>query len=374
MNKYDARTCIVGANRRVDNGLIDQRNTEFTMLVSTPTAAANPVPSRGTVLILGANGRLGRAATAAFSAAGWRLLTQARRALAENRSGLQPILCEASDTEAVLQACADGVDVIVHGWNPPYTDWEKQVPLLTESALQIARRTGALLMLPGNVYNFGRTLPAVLDEDTPQQPNTSKAAIRIALEQRLQAATAEGVRSVVIRAGDFIGGAGPGTWFDLVIASKLGRGRFIYPGPMQLAHAWAWLPDLARVFVAVAERRAGLAPFEVLHYAGLTLTGRELHAACERAIGRPLQVKQLPWWLLRLAAPVVPMLRALVEMRYLWQRPHRLQQGRLEQLLGNVPRAGVDDAVRDALDQISVGTSRPGNPQTRAPSAPGVHA
>lgn len=344
------------------------------LTTTTPSPAAVPATSRATVLILGANGRLGRAAAAAFAAAGWRVLAQARRALAEKHPGLQPILCEASDTEAVLKACAGGVDVIVHGWNPPYTDWEKQVPLLTESALQIARRTGALLMLPGNVYNFGRALPAVLDEDTPQQPSTSKAAIRIALEQRLQAASAEGVRSVVIRAGDFIGGAGPGTWFDLVIASKLVQGRFTYPGPMQLAHAWAWLPDLARVFVAVAERRTGLAPFEVLHYAGLTLTGCELHAACERALDRPLQVKQLPWWLLRLAGPVAPMLRALVEMRYLWQRPHRLQQRRLEQLLGNVPQAGVDVVVRDALNQINPGTSRPENPQTRAPSAPGARA
>ena len=41
--------------------------------------------------------------------------------------------------------------------------------------------------------------------------------------------------------------------------------------------------------------------------------------------GQPdLPLRRLPWWALRLVAPVVPLLRELVEMRYLWQQPLRL--------------------------------------------------
>jgi nucleoside-diphosphate-sugar epimerase len=199
-------------------------------------------------------------------------------------------------------------------------------------SIRVAEASGATLMLPGNVYNFGRELPAVLSEHTPFVANTPKAAQRIALEAALDASRA---RSIVIRAGDFLGDAG--TWIDLAIGKGLAQGRITQMGPQDLAHAWAWLPDLAQVFVRVAERRDALPPHAVLHYEGLTLTGAELQAAFEAALGRPLQASAFPWWALRLAAPFSPMMRALTEMRYLWQRPHRLDEARLQALIGPVP-------------------------------------
>jgi len=35
------------------------------------------------------------------------------------------------------------------------------------------------------------------------------------------------------------------------------------------------------------------------------------------ATGRPLRSTTLPWWLIRLASPLVPMWRELLAMRYL---------------------------------------------------------
>jgi nucleoside-diphosphate-sugar epimerase len=155
------------------------------------------------------------------------------------------------------------------------------------------------------------------------------------------------VRSIVVRAGDFLGDAG--TWLDLAMAKDLARGRFTQMGPTDQPHAWAWLPDLARVFVQVAERRALLAPHRALHFEGLTLTGAQLQQAFESALGRPLATRRFPWPLLRLATPFSPMLRALFEMRYLWQRPHRLDGGRLRALLGTVPATPLDAVVRQCL-------------------------
>lgn len=303
-----------------------------------------------TVLILGANGRFGQVAMQAFAHAGWNVIAQTRSpARAPLPAAARSLVCDATDASAVLAGCASRIDVVVNALNPLYTEWETRVAPLADSALRIARETGALLMLPGNVYNFGRNLPPYLKEDTPQRADTSKATIRIALEQRMQEAAAQGVRSVVIRAGDFMGGSGPGTWIDLVIAKSLHKGRLVYPGPLGIEHAWAYLPDLARVFVAVAEKRAQLQPFEALHYGGLSLTGAELHAAFERVTGTPLRIGRFPWWLLRAAAPFVPMMRALVEMHYLWQRAHRLEQRRLEALLGTVPQTGIDEVLREFL-------------------------
>ncbi|HYD97676.1 MAG TPA: NAD-dependent epimerase/dehydratase family protein [Noviherbaspirillum sp.] len=300
-------------------------------------------------LILGANGRLGHAAVEAFSNAGWKVIAQSRSAQRDALPrAVVSVQCDPLDTDELVRRCG-AVQVIVNGLNPAYTEWERLVPPITRSALALARRTGALLMLPGNVYNFGNALPEHLAEDTPQAANTSKARIRIELERQMQSAATEGVRSVVIRAGDFLGGNVPGTWIDLVIAKKLDKQEVVYPGPPDLPHAWAYLPDLAQVFVAVAERRDALAPFEVLHYGGLTLTGLELFHALEAAAGRPLKLRQMPWWLLKMASPVVPMFRALLEMRYLWQRPHRLDESKLRKLIGTVPHTPIVEALRQSL-------------------------
>jgi len=312
------------------------------------------------VMVLGANGRLGRAAVVAFAAAGWQVLAQLRRApRAPLPAGVQTVQADALDL-ATLAAAASGVDLIVHALNPDYTRWAMLLPPLTDAVIRLAECTGATLVLPGNVYNFGNRLPARLDEATPFAATHPKAAQRIALEATLaDAARQRGVRSIVVRAGDFLGDQG--TWLDLAMAKGLARGRFTQLGPADRPHAWAWLPDLARVLVQVAERRAALAPHTVLHFAGHTLTGAELQQAVEAALGRPLRRSTFPWPLIRLAAllPGRPgaMPRALVQTRYLWQRPHRLDDGRLQALLGTVPHTPLAELVRSALAGLPGGTA-----------------
>ncbi len=307
-----------------------------------------------TVLVLGANGRLGRAAVLAFSAAGWQVRAQLRRPpRAPLPAGVQLLQCDAQDLPA-LTAAGQGAPVIVNALSPDYTQWARLLPPITATTLALARATGATLMLPGNVYNFGNQLPPVLTETTPFAATHPKAAQRMALEAALADAAAAGVRSIVIRAGDFLGDAG--TWLDLAMAKGLARGRFTQMGPANLPHAWAWLPDLAQTFVQVAARRAALPAHAVLHFPGLTLTGAQLQQACAAALGRPLQTRQFPWPLLRLATPFSPMLRSLFEMRYLWQRPHSLDGSRLQALLGTVPQTPVDSVVRQCIDSLGLPT------------------
>ena len=84
----------------------------------------------------------------------------------------------------------------------------------------------------------------------------------------------------MITAGDFFG-AGEGSWLDQVVVKAIAKGRLDYPGDPDLVHAWAYLPDLARAFVAVAALPE-LAPFERFAFAGHSVTGHEFLAATER--------------------------------------------------------------------------------------------
>lgn len=309
-----------------------------------------------TVLILGAAGRLGQALAAAFADAGWQVRAQARKPLPVALTGhphVQPVRCDATDVAALSQA-AHGATVIVNALNPLYTEWERLALPLADAALAVARASGALLMLPGNVYNYGREMPPLLTPATPECGNTPKARIRIEIEARLAAAAREGVDSAVIRAGDFFGGPGTGTWLDLAMMTQLGRGKFIYPGNADMTHAWAYLPDLAQVFVRVAAQRAQLRGLHRLHFAGHTLTGADFKAATEAVLGRELRSGGLPWWLMRLVAPFNPMWRELLVMRYLWERPHALEDPALRELIGTVPRTPLPQALRSALAELDV--------------------
>ncbi len=309
-----------------------------------------------TVLILGAAGRIGQVIALAFANAGWQVRAQARKALPAALQGharVQPVSCDATDV-AALTAAAQGASVLVNALNPVYTEWDRLALPLADAALAVARASGALMMLPGNVYNFGREMPALLTPSTPEIGSTPKARIRIEMERRLAAAASQGVDSLVLRAGDFFGGPGQGTWLDMALLTKIGKGRFVYPGPDDVAHAWAYLPDLAQAFVRVAERRTQLRGHHRLHFAGHTLTGLAMRAALEQVTGQALRPVGLPWGLIRLAAPFVPMWRELLVMRYLWQRPHALDDAALRALIGSVPQTPLPQALRSALVELGL--------------------
>jgi nucleoside-diphosphate-sugar epimerase len=317
---------------------------------------------RPSVLILGANGRLGLAAAQAFDAAGWQVLAQVRRgAAASMPAGVRLVQTPLSKPEA-LAAQAAGVQVVVYALNPVYTRWAQEALAMAVAGMDLAQRLGARFMLPGNVYNFGTQMPALLREDTAQHADTRKGRIRVAIEAEMARRCAAGtLRATVLRAGDFFGG-GAGSWFDLVITKSLAKGKLVYPGPLDVPHAWAYLPDLARAFVTAAQATA-LPAFTRLHFAGYTLTGAQLLAGIERAAASQglapatgFQHGGVPWGVIRLVGLAVPMWRELAEMSYLWTVPHTLADGELERL-GLPAATPIDRALRAAVMALQPATT-----------------
>jgi nucleoside-diphosphate-sugar epimerase len=318
--------------------------------------------SHSTVLILGAAGRLGSAAVLSFAAAGWRVLAQQRKTT-PLPDGVQGVSIALNDT-AALAACAAGAQVVIYGVNPRYDRWDVELSPLARQGMDIAEALGATLLLPGNVYNYGPDMPELLREDTPQPGGTTKGLQRCAMEAELRERTQRGqMKATVIRAGDFYG-HGRGSWFDQAIVKDIASGKLVYPGPLDLPHAWAYLPDLARAFVAVAERSArGDAPaFEELLFAGHTLTGHELLAEIERAAAglglRPAggrRVAGLPWGLIRVIGLFKPVMRELARMSYLWRVPHAIDGSSLERAVGALPTTPQARALCLALADLQVG-------------------
>jgi nucleoside-diphosphate-sugar epimerase len=315
--------------------------SEIAMQTATPT-----------VLILGAAGRFGQAAARAFSRAGWQVLAQVRAA-SRAPAGSHELVLPITDPIALARAAA-GASVVVHGVNPLYHRWDEEALPALHQGLAVARALDARFMLPGNVYGFGSTMPARLREDTPERPDTPKGKIRVAMEDAMRAAVEAGQRCTVIRAGDFFG-CGTSSWLDQAVAKDIARGRLVYPGPRHLPHAWAYLPDLAAAFVAVAGR-AHAPAFETLHFAGHTLTGDELLTAIDEAAARlglrparGFRVSSLPWALIGAVGLVHKPWRELARMSYLWRVPHALDGSRLAQVVPLPPATPLVQALTQSL-------------------------
>jgi nucleoside-diphosphate-sugar epimerase len=173
---------------------------------------------------------------------------------------------------AGVAEAAEGTRFIVHGANPPmYRNWPKLVLPMLESTIAAAKASGARILFPGSIYNFPPDGPLVLREDTPQRATTRKGVIRIAMERerRLEEAQAQGVRSLILRAGDFFDPYMTGnSWFRQLVKPGRPVRSITYPGSPDIGHSWAYLPDVGETMALLAERDASLAGFEVVHFGG----------------------------------------------------------------------------------------------------------
>jgi len=306
------------------------------------------------IAILGANGRLGRVVGKAFIDAGFdvRAVTRTGKVPAELR-GATAVAGDAMDRQSLIRA-TQGVDIIFNGLNPIYTDWGKCLPM-AENVMAACRANGALHLFPGTVYNYGSPMPEVITEATPFRPTTEKGRIRCAMEELFRGeADAGGVRTIVLRAGDFFGGTGSGSWFDLVVAAKISKGVYTAPGPAGLTHEWAYLPDFAVGFVGLAKNLDKPGFYEAINFPGHAVTDLDIKAAAEKALGRKLKLSFMPWWVLRAGSPFVAMWREIASMSYLRFEPHRLVSNRLEQVIGEIPHTPLDRAVAEAMQDIGI--------------------
>ncbi|SMF71841.1 Nucleoside-diphosphate-sugar epimerase [Tistlia consotensis] len=304
----------------------------------------------GTALVLGATGGVGGEVARRLQARGWRV-----RALHRGAAGPERFDWVRGDAlrASEVAAAAEGASLIVHAVNPPgYRRWAELVLPMLDSTIAAARASGARILLPGTLYNYGPDALPEPGEDAPQHPLTRKGRIRAEMERRLEAAAAAGTPVLILRAGDYFGPRAGNNWFAQALV-KPGRPlrSVTNPGAPGVGHLWAYLPDVAETMVRLVERAPALPAFARFHMAGhWDADGTEMAAAIRRASGRPeLPVRALPWRLIALAAPLVPLFRELSEVRYLWRQPVRLGNARLLAALGSEPHTPLDEAVRATL-------------------------
>lgn len=283
-----------------------------------------------TVLILGPTGRFGRNAAEAFEAAGWRV-----RRFDRKRDD--------------LESAARGVSVIVNAWNPPYGKWARDVLAIQPGVHKVALANDATVIIPGNVYVFGEETPSPWSDTSHYGASNPMGRIRIDMERGYRDA---GVRTIILRAGDYIDTQPSGNWFDRIMVPSLAKGKFTYPGRTDIERAWGYLPDVARATVMLAEKRDVLAHFEDVCFPGYTLSARQIAETLAQMRGHEVTIKPVPWGLFRLIRPFMADMKGILEMRYLWNKPHRLDGEKFDRLLPGFLHTPVQEALMHATAHL----------------------
>ena len=259
----------------------------------------------------------------------------------------------ASDT---LRA-AQGVDVIVHAVNPPgYHNWAGLVLPMVDNSIAAATAVGARIFVPGGLYNYGYDAFPLVQENAPQHPVTEKGRIRAELDRRLEAASRNGTRALMVCFGDLFGPVPGGNWFEALVKPGKKAASITYPGRQGVGHSWAYLPDAGETVARLLDREDELGTFDRFNFEGVwDPDGTAMIEAIRAALRRPdIKVKPLPWLVLRLVGLFMETPREIWKMRYLWEHSVRLDSRKLVALLGEEPHTPLEDAVRATLTALNV--------------------
>lgn len=279
-------------------------------------------------LVLGASGGFGGAVAAELEQRGW----QVRRW----RRGTD------------MAQAAKGARLIVNGLNPPnYHNWAELIPAITTEVLAAAKASGATVLVPGNVYPLGCE-PAPWGLATPQRPVSRKGEVRAEMEARYRrAAKAGAARVILLRAGDFLGESQK-LAINSVMLKDIAKGKVTALGPADVCRAYAYLPDLARAAVALAERR-DLPPYLEVPFAGHSFSMVELAAIISDQLGRDVTVSRFPNWVFGWLSPFWELARELREMLYLYTHPHWIQDNTLRDWLPEFRATPLEEVVARLL-------------------------
>lgn len=205
------------------------------------------------VFLTGATGYLGAAVAEALVRAGHDVSGLARSPDAEAKlrpAGVRPVRGSLHDLPALTRA-AGAAEGVIHTANTNAADAGTADEAAVSAMLSALAGSGKPFIYTSGVWVYGDTGGAVVDETTPVKPAPT-VSWRPAVEERVLASTARGVRAVVIRPG-IVYGRGGGIPAMLVRSARAsGTVRFAGDG----RNHWPVVDvdDLAALYVLALER------------------------------------------------------------------------------------------------------------------------
>lgn len=311
-------------------------------------------------VVMGA-GAVGQNTAKELVAAGHEVRLVSRSGRGGHLTGVEAVAVDATDVDRVTELTR-GAQALVNALNPPdYSAWERDWPPLAEALLGAAERTGAGLVVVGNLYGYGR-VDGPMTEQTALHPNGHKGALRVRMWQEALAAQDAGrVRVTELRASDYTGpGIGGRTSMlqELVVTPVVKRRPvWLLVGDPDAPHSWTDVRDTGRLAAVLAqdERSWGRA-WHVPSAPARSM--RQVAAEVAALVGRGAPaVRAIPAPVVTAMGLAVPFLRELAETRHQFDRPFVLDSSETERVFGMAPtpwEQTLADTVASVQDPAAV--------------------
>lgn len=296
-------------------------------------------PNKPKHVILGA-GAAGRATAGYLQKQDNHVILASRSGSGPALQGVERVAVDAANPQQLSRVMA-GATATYNCINPSsYTRWLKEWPPIHASLLQAAQATGAVLVTLSNLYMYGpMAASTTITPETAENPQDAKGRIRATMDREaLQAHEAGHLRTVIVRASDFIGPAVGENGHATRNVPAIAQGRRAYVlGSAHQPHSWTDIYDVAETLATVAARpethgRIWFAPTNP------PVTQQELAMQTATALDAPApKVSVLPLRFMKLAGVASPMLRELASIGYQFTGPWQIDSSDTSNALGLHP-------------------------------------
>ncbi|MBC5809954.1 MAG: NAD-dependent epimerase/dehydratase family protein, partial [Candidatus Eremiobacteraeota bacterium] len=268
------------------------------------------------------------------------------------------VLCaDAGDRDALSEALS-GTETMLYAIGVPYNKFRLH-PKLMRVAVDAAVAAGVRnLIVLSTVYVYGRPQTRPVTEMHPLEPHTFKGRLRLEQEEIAFAAHREGkLRTIVLRPADFYGPRADLSYAKSIVDAALAGKPASLLVPADVPHQFTYVPDLGPIIVDVAgdDRAYG----EAYNVGGVTPTVRSLAREIYEQAGAPFKSRDVNTATLRLLGIVNPLMRELVEMQYLNERPVITRDDKLRARLGDIRYTDVKSGIASMLAAARAGSANP---------------
>ena len=288
-----------------------------------------------THLVVGA-GVVGSALANLLAEDGQEVIVVTRSGSGPNHKNIRRIAADASNVSKLLEIAPQAV-AIYNCVNPPYHRWAKEWPPLAESFLKYAEKTGAVLVTCSNLYGYG-PVSVAMNESLPLNAPGKKGKVRAQMWLDAKDLNDAGkIKATEVRGSDYVCAGEQSRVGSRVLPKILAGKPAQVLGDINQKHTWSYPLDVARLMKIVAlDSKAWGKAWHVPSNEAKTQKELVTELASTAGVKNP-KLSSVPNIMWNLLALFNPLLKALKETAYQFQRPYILDDSAARKMFNMQP-------------------------------------
>ncbi len=291
------------------------------------------------VVVLGANGNIGKSASNELRTMGYSLTQVSRNPVQTNPSD-QIVSADLLDRNQVFQAVEGARTVLLTaGLTYSAPIWEAQWPVVMRNTLDACIASGARLAFFDNIYALDPRAMSHLTEETPLDPYSRKGKVRKQILDMLWAEVQAGkLKALVARAADFYGPNATNSLVTELILKRMLQGKspqWIYSGKVK--HSFTYIPDAGKALALLSTKDEAYNQTWNLPTDSAYPSVEALVGMLNELGGTKAKLQVLPGFLVGLFGLFIPPMRELPELKEQTAGDYCFDSSKIERVYGLKP-------------------------------------